>query len=117
MIFRTRRAVLYQEPNILESVAQYHHLFRLPIPASPALPDSVRCQLQVSLLKQEIQGLKTAIVTKNSLIQAANALANLQYAIGRAVLEFGRYFHVLHSLYKRKNFSLMIHKFSPFALF
>mmetsp|Transcript_20427 Transcript_20427/g.50090 ORF Transcript_20427/g.50090 Transcript_20427/m.50090 type:complete len:416 (-) Transcript_20427:325-1572(-) len=90
MIFRKRRHAIYQEPNVLESVAQYHHLFRLPIVASPTLPNTERGELQVSLLQEEIQGLKTAIGSKNNgLVPAANAMANLQYAIGRAVLEFG----------------------------
>ncbi|CAJ1948379.1 unnamed protein product [Cylindrotheca closterium] len=90
MIFRKRQHAIYQEPNVLESVAQYHHLFRLPILSSPTLPSTERHQLQVSLLREEIEGLKTAIVeSKSDLVPAANAFANLQYAIGRAVLEFG----------------------------
>ena len=94
MIFRTRRAVLYQEPNTLESVAQYHHLFQLPIPSSPTLPDKQRAKRQVSLIQQEVQGLKAAVESKASLAQAANCLANLQYAIGREVLEFGKFSYV-----------------------
>ncbi|KAL3934229.1 MAG: hypothetical protein SGBAC_010010 [Bacillariaceae sp.] len=90
MMFRKRRQAIYQEPNVLESVAQYHHLLQLPILASPALPSRERCELQVSLLQEELQGLKTAINHKgDGLAPAANALANFQYAIGRALLEFG----------------------------
>lgn len=89
MIFRKRRQAIYQEPNTLEAVAQYHHLFQLPILASPSLPSNERRQLQISLLQQEIGCLKTAIERKSSLVPVANAFANLQYAIGRTVLEFG----------------------------
>ena len=92
MIFRKRRHAIYHEPNVLESVAQYHHLFRLPILSSPTLPSTERYELQVSLLKEEMQELKCAIVESTSdLVPAATAFANLQYAIGRAVLEFGKY--------------------------
>jgi len=89
MIFRKRRQALYHEPNTLEAVAQYHHLFQLPIPASPSLPSNERFQLQISLLQEEIGRLKTAIERKRSLATVANTFANLQYAISGSVLEFG----------------------------
>jgi len=89
MIFRKRRQALYHEPNTLEAVAQYHHLFQLPIPASPSLPSNERFQLQISLLQEEIGRLKTAIERKRSLATVAKTFANLQYAIGGSVLEFG----------------------------
>lgn len=78
----------YPEPNTLESVAQFHNLFRCPVLNSPTLPSSDRCGLRVSLLKEELQELEDAIAQDN-LVEVADALADIQYVLSGAVLEFG----------------------------
>lgn len=78
----------FLEPNALESVAQFHDLFRCPVLETPTLPSSDRSKLRVSLLKEEVQELKDAI-EQNDLVEVADALADIQYVLSGAVLEFG----------------------------
>lgn len=79
---------MFVDPNALSSVAAFHRLFRAPILASPAIPSADRCQLRVSLLKEEVQELADAI-KDNDLVEIADALADIQYVLSGAVLEFG----------------------------
>jgi predicted HAD superfamily Cof-like phosphohydrolase len=82
------RKAFYKEPNTLESVAQFHTLFRCPVLTSPTLPAADRSKLRVSLLKEEVQELKDAIA-QNDLVEVADALADIQYVLSGAILEFG----------------------------
>ena len=79
---------MFVDPNALSSVAAFHRLFRAPILASPAIPSADRCQLRVSLLKEEVQELADAI-KDNDIVEIADALADIQYVLSGAVLEFG----------------------------
>ena len=79
---------MFVDPNALSSVAAFHRLFRAPILASPVIPSADRCQLRVSLLKEEVQELADAI-KDNDLVEVADALADSQYVLSGAVLEFG----------------------------
>ena len=79
---------MFVDPNALSSVAAFHRLFRAPILASPVIPSADRCQLRVSLLKEEVQELADAI-KDNDLVEVADALADIQYVLSGAVLEFG----------------------------
>ena len=79
---------MFVDPNALSSVAAFHRLFRAPILASPVIPSADRCQLRVSLLKEEVQELADAI-KDNDLVEIADALADIQYVLSGAVLEFG----------------------------
>ena len=79
---------MFVDPNALSSVAAFHRLFRAPILASPAIPSADRCKLRVSLLKEEVQELADAI-KDNDLVEIADALADIQYVLSGAVLEFG----------------------------
>jgi len=79
---------MFVDPNALSSVAAFHRLFRAPILASPAIPSADRCQLRVSLLKEEVQELADAI-KDSDLVEIADALADIQYVLSGAVLEFG----------------------------
>lgn len=78
----------FEEPNALNDVAAFHKTFRLPVPESPGLPSDDRCQLRINLLQEELDELKDAIAEKD-LVGIADALADLQYVLSGAVLEFG----------------------------
>lgn len=78
----------FADPDTLESVKQFHNLFRCPVVESPALPSEERSKLRVALLQEEVQELEDAISEKD-LIEIADALADIQYVLGGAVLEFG----------------------------
>lgn len=72
----------------LNQVSEFHKTFNAPILELPSLPSTDRCQLRVSLLQEELDELKEAI-TKNDIVEVADALCDLQYVLSGAVLEFG----------------------------
>lgn len=76
------------EPNGLSDVSKFHKLFNLPIESNPLIPKEKRCELRVSLLKEELDELKDAI-EDNDLVEVADALADIQYVLSGAILEFG----------------------------
>jgi predicted HAD superfamily Cof-like phosphohydrolase len=78
----------FKEPEALTSVAKFHDTFGMPIVDTPCIPDEKRCQLRVSLLQEELNELKEAL-ENNDLIETADALADLQYVLSGAILEFG----------------------------
>eukprot|EP00980_Cylindrotheca_fusiformis_P011329 scaffold2619_cov129-Cylindrotheca_fusiformis.AAC.7 len=95
---------LFPEPNTLESVAQFHSLFRWPIRNSPTLAAPARSNLRIKLLQDEVRALEDA-VAKNDLVEAADALADIQYALSGAVLEFGMgglFLSVFHEVHRSK---------------
>ncbi len=77
-----------KSPDALGDVAEFHRTFHLPILSTPAIPPPERCRLRVNLLEEELQELKEAIVA-GDLVEVADALADLQYVLSGAVLEFG----------------------------
>ena len=96
----------YPEPESLNSVAAFHRLFRCPVVMKPAIPSADRCQLRVSLLEEEVQELADAI-KDNDLVEVADALADIQYVLSGAVLEFGMgsIFQTLFDEVQRSNMS------------
>ena len=54
----------------------------------PSFPSPDRCKLRVSLLREEVQELQDAI-NDNDLVEVADALADIQYVLSGAILEFG----------------------------
>lgn len=78
----------YNEPNALSDVAQFHDTFNAPILDQPTIPSKERCALRVALLQEEVNELKEAIEA-NDLIEIADALADIQYVLSGAILEFG----------------------------
>lgn len=72
----------------LKSVAEFHETFKAPILESPQIPSKERCELRVSLLQEELNELKQAI-EENNITEIADALADIQYVLSGAVLEFG----------------------------
>jgi predicted HAD superfamily Cof-like phosphohydrolase len=77
-----------KEPNALNSVAAFHKTFNLPIENEPLIPAPKRCELRVNLLQEEVNELKEAI-ENNDLVEVADALADIQYVLSGAILEFG----------------------------
>ena len=78
----------FDEPHALTGVAAFHDLFGMPVLDTPTIPSKDRCKLRISLLKEELEELKEAI-DDNDLVEIADALADLQYVLSGAVLEFG----------------------------
>ena len=72
----------------LNQVAEFHKTFKHPIVDSPAIPSEDRCKLRVSLIQEELDELQEAI-ENNDLVEVADALADIQYVLSGAVLEFG----------------------------
>ncbi|MEM8583252.1 MAG: nucleoside triphosphate pyrophosphohydrolase family protein [Bacteroidota bacterium] len=77
-----------KEPQALRDVAEFHRTFRLPVLDQPSIPATDRCKLRINLLREELKELEEAI-TDNDLVEVADALADLQYVLSGAVLEFG----------------------------
>ncbi len=78
----------FNEPKALTSVAKFHDTFGLPVLDCPQIPDRKRCELRISLLQEELNELKEAL-EDNDLVETADALADLQYVLSGAILEFG----------------------------
>ena len=79
-----------KEPNALNDVSEFHQTFKHPILDQPTIPDKKRCELRVSLIQEELNELMEAIEDKD-IIEIADALADFQYVLAGAVLEFGIY--------------------------
>ena len=92
--------------NYLQSVSEFHETFKAPILESPQIPSKERCELRVSLLQEELNELKQAI-EDNDLVEIADALADLQYVLSGAILEFGLKdkFNTLFDEVQRSNMS------------
>ncbi len=99
-----------QEAEALNSVAKFHTTFNHPILDKPQIPDKKRAQLRVSLLKEELEELEEAIAN-NDLVEAADALCDLQYVLSGAILEFGmgNQFAALFAEVQRSNMSKVCH--------
>ncbi len=78
----------FKEPNGLNDVAEFHDMFSLPILECPEIPSEKRCELRINLLQEELNELKEAIEDKD-IVEIADALADLQYVLSGAILEFG----------------------------
>lgn len=78
----------YNEPSGLTEVAKFHDTFGAPILEKPSIPPQDRCDLRVSLIQEELNELKEAIAD-NDMVEIADALADIQYVLSGAILEFG----------------------------
>lgn len=78
----------FEEPEALNGVGAFHHLFNMPVLEDPQIPAMERCKLRVSLLTEELRELEEGI-EKKSIIEIADALCDLQYVLSGAILEFG----------------------------
>lgn len=78
----------FPEPTALTSVAKFHDVFNLPVLSTPAIPSKERCNLRYALLAEELEELKEAM-DAGDIVEAADALADLQYVLSGAILELG----------------------------
>ena len=74
--------------HILLAVAEFHRTFEQPILPAPKIPSADRAQLRIDLIREELEEFFDAI-QKNDIVEVADALADLQYVLAGAVLEFG----------------------------
>ncbi len=95
-----------KSPESLELVAEFHRTFKHPILSNPAIPDENRCKLRVALIAEELKELEVAILEKD-IVGVADALADIQYVLSGAVLEFGlgHKFKALFEEVQRSNMS------------
>lgn len=78
----------FEEPNALNSVAEFHETFGLPVLEEPRLIPEDRAALRVNLLQEELKELLTAI-QNDDLVEIADAFCDLQYVLSGAILEYG----------------------------
>ncbi|MBK8955564.1 MAG: nucleoside triphosphate pyrophosphohydrolase family protein [Saprospiraceae bacterium] len=78
----------FEEPEALNGVGAFHHLFNMPVLEEPQIPSMERCKLRISLLAEELRELEEGIEQQN-IVEIADALCDLQYVLSGAILEFG----------------------------
>lgn len=74
--------------NYLEKVSEFHRTFGAPILEQPVVIAKERAQLRIDLIQEELNELKES-VDNDDLVEVADALADLQYVLSGAILEFG----------------------------
>jgi len=74
--------------NYIKLVEEFHNTFGAPVLDKPQIPSEERCKLRISLLEEELGELKEAI-KNNDLVEIFDALADCQYVLTGAILEFG----------------------------
>lgn len=77
-----------QALDCLNQVADFHRTFQHPILETPQIPSKQRSDLRVALIAEELKELEEAIEEKD-IIAVADALADIQYVLAGAILEFG----------------------------
>ena len=77
-----------QSPDALNAVKKFHTTFQHPVLDKPQIPARKRADLRVALLQEELNELKEAIDNED-LTEVADALADIQYVLAGAILEFG----------------------------
>ncbi len=82
------KVFIFEMPDALNMVAEFHKLFDHPILQEPTIPDPARCRLRYDLIHEELQELLSAMENKD-IIGVADAFGDLQYVLAGAVLEFG----------------------------
>lgn len=78
----------FSTPDSINSVAEFHTTFNHPVLDTPQIPSPERCKLRVDLIAEELDELRQAIAD-NNIVEVADALADIQYVLAGAVLEFG----------------------------
>lgn len=78
----------FPETASLNQVGEFHDLFQHPVHSTPRIPEADRCNLRINLLSEELQELAQAL-QQSDLVEAADALCDLQYVLSGAVHELG----------------------------
>ena len=99
-----------QNLDCLNQVAEFHRTFKHPILETPQIPSKQRSDLRVSLITEELRELQEAI-DNNDIVEVADALADIQYVLAGAILEFGlgEKFRALFDEVQRSNMSKACH--------
>ena len=92
--------------DYIKMVEEFHKTFNAPVLEIPQIPSKERCDLRISLISEELNELKQAI-EDNDLVEIADALADIQYVLCGAILEFGLKdkFNTLFDEVQRSNMS------------
>jgi predicted HAD superfamily Cof-like phosphohydrolase len=77
-----------KEINALKGVMDFHEKFNSYIGSTPAIPDAQTCELRENLLQEELNEFTTAI-ENDDLVEATDALIDLQYVLSGAIIAFG----------------------------
>lgn len=77
-----------QQLDCLNQVAEFHRTFKHPILENPQIPSKQRSDLRVALIAEELKEFQEAI-ENNDIVEAADALCDIQYVLAGAILEFG----------------------------
>ena len=77
-----------KEATGLNSVAEFHRLFNLPVVDEVSIPSVDRIQLRINLLQEELDELKQALADGDK-VEMVDALCDIQYVLSGAILEFG----------------------------
>lgn len=78
----------HREPESLNLVKKFHQLFDAYIGEKPHIPPTEVCDLRINLLQEELDEFKQAIAD-GDLVEAADALVDMQYVLSGAVVSFG----------------------------
>jgi predicted HAD superfamily Cof-like phosphohydrolase len=74
--------------DYINKVKEFHQTFDAPVLDTPQIPSKERCELRISLLKEELSELEEAI-KNNDLVEVTDAFCDLQYVLSGILLEFG----------------------------
>lgn len=74
--------------DFISNVKEFHETYGLPVLDSPQFPPIPRRKLRISLIQEEAKELLGACLEEN-LVEVLDALADLQYVLSGAILEFG----------------------------
>lgn len=74
--------------DALTQVYSFQRAFKMPVLQYPAFPSNERANFRLNLLKEELAEVEQAMSNKD-MINLAKELADLQYVLFGAVLEFG----------------------------
>jgi predicted HAD superfamily Cof-like phosphohydrolase len=77
-----------KHPECLDLVGEFHRTFHHPIQPTPVIPEQGRCDLRVALIAEELKEFEAAIRDRD-IVGVADALADIQYVLSGAILEFG----------------------------
>lgn len=72
----------------LEQVQIFHETYGLPVKESPDISDPKTNDLRINLLAEELDELKGALA-EGDIVEALDALVDLQYVLDGAFLSFG----------------------------
>ena len=73
--------------DTLAIVREWHEAFDVPVENAPTIPKH-RAQMRLDILEEEVAELRAAVET-GDLVEALDALCDIQYVLDGTVLEFG----------------------------